>query len=856
METNTVNSKAQATRENFWSLLSEKKYTICIPRIQRDYAQGREEPEPMQIRQAFLKDVFDSLKNKTAMDVNFIYGNIDMDKKGVQRFVPIDGQQRLTTLFLLHWYFATWAGKLDDANKEILNRFQYETRFITGDFCNRLVSDVKVNLKELVKTDKKLTDVIKDYYWFFSAYDHDATIKAMLVMLQEIHDTVKSLEDWSIVDGFFDTLTALDGPINFLFLNIADVGLTDEIYIKMNARGKALTRFENFKAQLSGYLAKTDYAFSREFIGNINGTWSVFFWHEEYRPNVESKEDKKVMKKAIVFDDQIMNLFRFVMMNEYICNVQIDDGSTETKYLVRRILQNLARESEFQFVNHLFTDEFRSLPQYKTKDANVDARVFRFLNKLINILAKRKRDTGNIKFADANLYSKSFIDEENYFRRLIRSVNEKVLSYEDSILMYAEFCFLVKYANEDNSFDKTTELTEWLRYIYNLSRNTLYNGYDDYFRSIRRVRQIVEDGLADDIIEYSATLLRREYKLGSGYGFVENQIMEECIKSNLLLRGTNWRKMITEAENSFLGSQIAAILAFSGIWEMYETEMADYEAEHETGYRMTYADCILNAAEVKPEYIDAFELYLRKFNMIFDNDSIKPGLENNSLLRRALLTYGGEDSYMLPAGKPVCCFLDVTDRDTSFRRLFRGDSAVNRGYFKELLDDIDANQNIVPQLESIISGVAYDDKNRWKQYFIDMPEILECMYQNKNSMDPAGKFVFRNAKRYICKRSADQILLLEKTMTTSINREYYSYVLYLKAKAQGMDVEYFTTFSENTEKYMTYTNNQEKEIQVIYAKDETSPAGDYKYMARENGAILYKSNVVNMLDYVQQTIKP
>lgn len=319
METNLVNSSAEASRENFWSLLNEKKYTICIPRIQRDYAQGREEPEPTQIRQTFLKDVFESLRNNTTMDVNFIYGNIDMDKKGIQRFIPIDGQQRLTTLFLLHWYFATWAGKLTDANKEILNRFQYETRFITGDFCNRLVSDVKVNLKDQIeqeikeeeekrkqKSDKKvrtLTDVIKDYYWFFSAYDHDATIKAMLVMLQEIHDTVKGLEDRSVVDGFFDTLTASDGPINFLFLNIADVGLTDEIYIKMNARGKALTRFENFKAQLSGYLAKTDDVFSREFIGNINGTWSQFFWHEEYKPDVESKEDKKIMKKAIVFDD-------------------------------------------------------------------------------------------------------------------------------------------------------------------------------------------------------------------------------------------------------------------------------------------------------------------------------------------------------------------------------------------------------------------------------------------------------------------------------------------------------------------------------------------------------------------------
>lgn len=850
-----VNVAAEASRENFWSILSDKKYTICIPRIQRDYAQGREEPEPTQIRQAFLKDVFNSLKNNISMDVNFIYGNIDTDKKNVERFVPIDGQQRLTTLFLLHWYFACWAGKLDDTNKEILGRFQYETRFITGDFCNRLVEDVQIDLKELVKTDKKITDVIKDYYWFFSAYDHDATIKAMLVMLQEIHDTVKSLDDTSVVDNFFDKLIAIDGPINFLFLNIADVGLTDEIYIKMNARGKALTRFENFKAQLTGYLSKHDVNFSQEFIGNINGLWSQFFWHEEYRPDIESKDDKKVIRKSTVFDDQVMNLFRFVMMNEFISNVEIDEASTETKYLVRRMLIALSKESDFQFVNRLFADEFRTVPHYKTKEANVDERVFHFIHRLLNILAKRKSETGNINFANPDLYGKEFINEENYFRRLIRSVNEKPLSYEDSILMYSEFCFLVKYANDDYSFDKNDELTEWLRYIYNLTRNMLYNGYDDYFRSIRRARKIVDDDYALYILDYAGTLLKREYKQGSGFGFVENQMMEESIKANLLLRGDEWRKQITEAEKSFLGSQIAAILAFSGIWQMYEEQMAEYEEKNPDVWKMPYIDCILNAAEVKPEYIASFELYLKKFNMIFDAESIKPEFEKNSILRRALLTYGGADSYLLPAGKPVCCFLDLTDRDTSFRRLFRGDSPVNRGYFKELLDAIDLDKDVTTQLQGIIDEMKYDDSNKWKQYFIEMPEILDCMYQNKNNTDPDGKFVFRSPKRYICKRNSDQILLLEKTMTTSTNREYYSYVLYLKAKKKGLDVGYFTTFSENTEKYMTYKNNQGKEIQVIYAKDESSATGEFKFMARDNGTILYKSNVVNMLDYIEQTIQ-
>ena len=44
----------------FWSLISDKK--ICIPIIQRDYAQGREEEKRK--RKRFLKSLYKHLTNK------------------------------------------------------------------------------------------------------------------------------------------------------------------------------------------------------------------------------------------------------------------------------------------------------------------------------------------------------------------------------------------------------------------------------------------------------------------------------------------------------------------------------------------------------------------------------------------------------------------------------------------------------------------------------------------------------------------------------------------------------------------------------------------------------------------------
>jgi uncharacterized protein with ParB-like and HNH nuclease domain len=77
-------------------ILSEN--SIKIPKIQRDYAQGRcPSLEIKRIRDSFLSALYDSLvKENKPIILDFIYGDI---KDG--SLTPLDGQQRLTTLYLL-----------------------------------------------------------------------------------------------------------------------------------------------------------------------------------------------------------------------------------------------------------------------------------------------------------------------------------------------------------------------------------------------------------------------------------------------------------------------------------------------------------------------------------------------------------------------------------------------------------------------------------------------------------------------------------------------------------------------------------------------------------------------------------
>ena len=72
--------------------------SIEIPLIQRDYAQGRPGAWVEEIRVSFLEVLLDAIVGGEPVGLDFVYGKIEGST-----FHPLDGQQRLTTLFLLHW---------------------------------------------------------------------------------------------------------------------------------------------------------------------------------------------------------------------------------------------------------------------------------------------------------------------------------------------------------------------------------------------------------------------------------------------------------------------------------------------------------------------------------------------------------------------------------------------------------------------------------------------------------------------------------------------------------------------------------------------------------------------------------
>lgn len=224
--------------DNLFALLS--RYRVVIPGIQRHYVQGANNPKAESVRKQFIKEIFTSIEKKqNEFNLHFIYGPINTD--GEDSFVPVDGQQRLTTLWLIARYAVEKAEPSDRKDLLcLLSRFTYEDRINAKRFCQALTcEDSRWNITQDPNPDILCQD------WFVDYWKEDETVASIIRMLSTIHEEWNKHQDTITTE---DVLEAIASKIRFE-LKIDAFG--DDIYMKMNARGLQLTQWENFKAKFS-----------------------------------------------------------------------------------------------------------------------------------------------------------------------------------------------------------------------------------------------------------------------------------------------------------------------------------------------------------------------------------------------------------------------------------------------------------------------------------------------------------------------------------------------------------------------------------------------------------------------------
>lgn len=426
----------------FWNLINS--YKISIPIIQRDYAQGRE--EEFEKREKFLNAILKHLNNDKKLHLDFVYGRVKDNT-----FYPIDGQQRLTTLFLLHWYFAL-KEKVSSEEKLKLSQFVYDTRISSREFCQSLIKeDIEL---PITPDDDAFITAIKNKPWYRDKWDTDPTIKAMLVMIQDIHNKFYNINSPSVFTQLIN-----ENSISFELLDLGTKGfeLTDELYIKMNARGKQLTAFENFKANFIQLIdkyfkdKKLDHpikgkiSYSGYFSYKIEKEWTDLFW--AFRG----------VKKTT--DEGLSNYFEFLTQMLY-----------------------------FKTHKDANADDFKnSFTQYEEVYSTEENLLFLFnsLDKLYDVFCLNggaKKENINNFFTSIENYT-SFFWNTTKGNSLFESIvtNTKNEDARNKILFFCIIHYLIKH----NISDSNNQLLNYVRIIRNLLQATRQRNETKYNTNIR-----------------------------------------------------------------------------------------------------------------------------------------------------------------------------------------------------------------------------------------------------------------------------------------------------------------------------------------------------------------------------------
>lgn len=474
--TNTIANSSRGVLTTFYNTLHHKASKdevdeIIIPLLQRDYAQGRRSAK--KIRERFLSALFNAIDKEDSLpiELDFIYG----DFKEVYHsnvLYPLDGQQRLTTLFLIHWYVAK---RIRTENVKFLESFSYQTRESSKLFCQKILSlDPDFSIP--------IDDFIKDMKWYNQTWASDPTIASMLVVLRDIDDHYRrfSIEQMEIVwrNLIGDEENHILGNIRFYRLYINDMGMSDNLYIKMNSRGKPLTDFEHFKAELGKYTKE-----HKDFIFKVDTTWTNLLWTYRNQGNDDNKD---------YYEDNGLDSMFLKLIRAYLIVTGIKDGLFE--------FNNVENLDDFQLLNIVFGSD------------KANEYICRFTS-IMDFFAKRAQDLEGINnFFNTFMTSETNCPEDKIYlyedwnttTDLINNVCRNRLTYTNLILISTFFDCALHYNGKDLYVWKD-EFMDRLRIIRNLMVNSTDQIRSDTLpETLRRTTKIVEECDIDgDSVDYT-----------------------------------------------------------------------------------------------------------------------------------------------------------------------------------------------------------------------------------------------------------------------------------------------------------------------------------------------------------------
>lgn len=482
--------------------MENKKYTLLnflkseysdaisfeIPIIQRDYAQGRSDERSKEIRKTFLGSLIAAVENypQKNIELDFVYG-----KRNKNKVYLLDGQQRITTLYLLHWYLAQRLQKPSLLKDVALS---YRVRQYADEFTQK-ISDESTQIDF---TSSIPSQAICNCTWFFDAWKHDPTVKGMLNTLDTIHELLKDKKISE--ERYWQPLE--EGAVIFYWLDLEEHQLTDELYLKMNARGKQLSNFENFKASLvkriadNGWEENTNTTEKESFSFKMDTIYTDLFW--EYRGEVN------------VIDYEVTNFFAGMAMIGY----ALKENSEAQQKRIQELFNNPLSVRVEDFEKSDF-ERFTSYLDFYSpvEKISIELELWKYYN------ADNKR----------GLFEE-FIKDEN------KGTEKKYdgATYPQRVLFYA-LSELFMEAKDKNNISE-----DFIRVVRNIVENATIDSAQTFVYAIKLMSELLE-GVQDIYSYLSKTAIQSN--------FASYQVTLEKQKAERIVANPEWKDVIGEAED-------------------------------------------------------------------------------------------------------------------------------------------------------------------------------------------------------------------------------------------------------------------------------------------------------------------
>jgi hypothetical protein bacD2_00663 len=655
-----------SNKTTFLSFSQNKK--IEIPIFQRDYAQGRNDETTDKIRKYFVSSLIEALDKNTPIELDFIYGR-EVDNT----ITLIDGQQRLTTLFLLHWYLAQRIGKID-AFKNI--KFSYATRDYAKDFTAKLTTgeDFKIDFTQTLSTE------LMDKNWFYDDWKHDPTVSGMLNMLDEMHEQLRD----KTIDHYWSLLE--QGIITFYWLDLEEHQLTDELYLKMNARGKQLSKFENFKASLVKRINDEQWENEKKveetFSYKMDTAYTDLFW--QYRGD------------QTVIDNEAMNFFAGMAMIAHALRDKSDHKRIEDLYYYPLLVtaSDFSKEEDFKLIND-FLDLYS-----KPEDFYIDTPLWD---------KDFKADSGKTFFEIFIKDNKSFYKQRVFFYTL----TQLFIEVKDNV-----------------------KREDFIRVVRNIIENASIS-VDTFAGAIKLMQELLKG--SKDIYSYlSKTVIQSK--------FASYQVAQEIDKAKRIVKDTQWKEAIWEAEDH----------------PMFKGDIGFLLLETENN-------------------LDLFKKRYEVAKEMFDENGVKGKYRENALLLRALisrfdswkllfdinydLTAYNWKSYILKTiykekkNDITKHFLTLLDNEDKLEAFIKDDSSLQQGYWSDEDFRIRKNTHINLYQTELLAAICEICNERF------LKESYRYFYLHiYNGRKDNRYFVYREQHEILAKAIEDGIITTEQQL--------------------------------------------------------------------------------------------